>query len=66
MSKKYNDKNYTFFYRPIIYKNNFSPYLECLRNEMWDNIINHMINIIKKKKIQLKSGKKKFKNNINK
>jgi hypothetical protein len=56
--KVYEDKDYKFKYNEIHYKNKTNPYLEIVRHNKWNKIIDESVEILKEKKITLKSSKK--------
>lgn len=58
---EFTNKDYNFEYCKINYSLGTNPYLECLRNQKWNKILNESVNYLKKKKIYLKSGNKPLK-----
>ena len=56
--KIYEDKDYKFKYNEIQYKNKTNPYLEILRYNKWNKLIEECVVILKENKIVLKSSKK--------
>ena len=56
--KIYEDEDYKFKYNRIQYKNKTNPYLEILRYNKWNKVIDKCVNILKENKIVLKSSKK--------